>query len=309
MPKDIYLQPDAADDVWEPEMVLSLVRRHVPSAMNVSAIDESGGEARAYAVDSNIILKTQRPNRLRPRTNLAKEVFFLNQLAAGLPEISVPRVLGYGHDGPLIEYVVLTRMPGVALIQANLAPAERVRVMCELGQMLRHIHSLPQKPFADNALFPGDRGAADVRQRVAEQLKDLVTRILSEKRPWPLRASPAEVAMRTLALLPHCDNCVALHSNPWHEHTFVDPSTHRYSGLIDFGDAYISHPAFDLRRWRIRAERDALMEGYTADAPVNDGFQTTWIVAQVLGDMGAIASSPAFAEEAGWDLEDLLRKL
>src|SRR5207248_2844070 len=78
----------------------ALARRHVPSARAVVAVEESGGEARTYLIDNDLILKVQRPQQLRPLTSLAKEVFFLEQLAA-LPEdqrVSVPRVIGHGRE-------------------------------------------------------------------------------------------------------------------------------------------------------------------------------------------------------------------
>jgi hypothetical protein len=64
---DIYPQPSAPDPVLEAKYVLTLVRRHVP-AVAVREVDESGGEARAYLVDDDKVLKVQRPHRLRPRT-------------------------------------------------------------------------------------------------------------------------------------------------------------------------------------------------------------------------------------------------
>ena len=47
-------------------------------------------------------------------------------------------------------------------------------------------------------------------------------------------------------------------------------------GVIDFGDAYISHPALDVWRWRWPEERAAVLAGYTADAPASDDFMRTW---------------------------------
>src|SRR5947209_885563 len=96
--EDTYSQPDAPDPVLDEELVLSLVRRYVPGAKAVTGVDESGGEARTYAIDDSMILKVQRPQQLRPRTNLEKEVFFLQQLER-VPEVRVPRALGYGRDG------------------------------------------------------------------------------------------------------------------------------------------------------------------------------------------------------------------
>lgn len=58
MPKDVYLQPDAPDPVLTDSVVLALVQRHVPDAHAVTSVDESGGEARSYRVDDDLILKT-----------------------------------------------------------------------------------------------------------------------------------------------------------------------------------------------------------------------------------------------------------
>src|SRR5262245_19998988 len=120
MPKDIYLQPDVPDPVLDNELVLSLARRHEPHARAGKAVDESGGEARTYFIDDDFILKTQRPHRLRPRTSLEKEVFFLKQIAEQAPDMPVPRVLDYGRTEPYIEYTLLTCMKGVALRHVKL---------------------------------------------------------------------------------------------------------------------------------------------------------------------------------------------
>ncbi len=306
MPKDIYLQPDAPDDVLDDELILSLTRRHVPDAQTVTLIDESGGEARTYFVDEHIVVKTQRPNRLRPRTSLSKEVFFLEQIAERAPELSVPRVLGYGREEPFVEYTVMTRMSGVALRHVRLSAEQRNAVMRELGWTLRRIHQLPLAPFVASGMLPADQTSADVRRRFAEWFDEIVVRIHDQQRAWSLSLTPEQASARALALLPAELDRVALHSNPYHEHTFVDPDTGTYSGLIDFGDAYISHPTFDLRRWRTRAEREALRAGYTATQPVTDAFARTWLVAQVLGDMAAIAGTLALAEQASADLKHLL---
>ena len=79
LPIDAYPQADVADPVLDEQTVLNLARRHVISCAAVSSIDESGGEARTYSLDDNLVLKVQRPHRRRHRTSLEKEVFFLNQ--------------------------------------------------------------------------------------------------------------------------------------------------------------------------------------------------------------------------------------
>jgi aminoglycoside phosphotransferase (APT) family kinase protein len=308
MPKDVYFQPDAPDPVLSEELVLALVRRHVPEAQAVTGIDESGGEARTYAIDADLILKVQRPQQLRPRTSLAKEVFFLQQLEPW-PDISVPRALGYGRDSALLEYIVMTCMPGVAMRHAELGEQERAAALFHLGRTLRRIHSLPQSHFIENALFPGDRSFAAVQQRFREYFAELAEVFHTEGLPWPLRVSLGEIGERVLASLLENDERVALHSNPYAEHTFVDPVAHTYLGLIDFGDAYISHPAFDLRRWNRPSEREALLEGYTADAPVSEAFLATWKAVMVLTDVIVMAHYPDRGAQAADDLQHLLATL
>src|SRR3954470_8457529 len=172
MPNDVYLQPGAPDLVLTDAMVLGLVQRHVPGAQAVTGVDESGGEARTYRVDDSLILKTQRPHRLRPRTSLAKEAAFLNHLAAS-PAIPVPRVLGYGHaEG--IEYLCMTRMPGDAVIRQTITGPARVGVLHALGQGLHQVHAVPQAPLAASGQFPGDQTAEDLRARLAEPFEEVV---------------------------------------------------------------------------------------------------------------------------------------
>ncbi len=85
---------------------------------------------------------------------------------------------------------------------------------------------------------------------------------------WPFDVAPADLASRVLAMLPASIELVALHSNPGPVHTFVQPDTLAFVGLIDFGDAYISHPALDWR-WPTHADRVALLHGYCDETPVN----------------------------------------
>ena len=76
----IYYQPDALDLVLPENTVLEIVKEYVNDVNKVDFIDETGGEARVYSINDKIILKVQRPNRLRNKTSLKRETFFLNEL-------------------------------------------------------------------------------------------------------------------------------------------------------------------------------------------------------------------------------------
>jgi fructosamine-3-kinase len=110
MIKDVYYQRGFPDPVFEDGYVLGLARAFT-DAKAVTGVDETGGEARTYAVDSGVILKVQRPQQLRLSTSLEKEVFFLKQLGK-LDGVRVPKVLGYGKEGT-VEYTVLKSAPSI----------------------------------------------------------------------------------------------------------------------------------------------------------------------------------------------------
>jgi hypothetical protein len=182
-------------------------------------------------------------------------------------------------------------------------------VLTALGATLRRIHDLPQEPFVRSGLFPADDGFDVVKARFAHYFTSMTRRIRERERPWSLDLSPEEVGERALAALPASDERVALHSNPGPEHTFVSPETGKYSGLIDFGDAFISHPALDMRRRAGPQDREAILHGYTGEGPVSDAFMGTWRVVQVLSDLIDIAVYPERATAAAHDLNVLIRGL
>jgi hygromycin-B 7''-O-kinase len=304
MPKDVYLQPNAPDPVLTDAVVLGLVGRHVPDARAVTGVDEGGGEARTYLVDDGLVLKTQRPHRLRPRTSLAKEAAFLRHLAA-FPAIPVPRVVGYGQTEG-VEYLCMTRMPGEAVIRQAIAGPARARVLHALGQVLRQIHAVPQAPLLESGQFPADRTAADLRSRLAEAFDEVLALLERAGTVWSIDRAPQAVVETALAALPATTAFVALHSNPGAEHTFIDPVTHTYTGTIDFGDAYISHPALDLRRWKDPTDREALLEGYQSVGSVDDVFMAVWRVTQIWADMVAMVTAPAHQEVAHAHLRQIM---
>ena len=304
LPSETYTQPNAADPVLDEQTVLDILRCHGVHGCAVTSIDETGGEARTYVIDDNLVLKVQRPHRLRPRTSLEKEAFFLNQLSAH-PDIVVPHVLGYGrHD--TIEYLVMTRMPGVSALTVELTGVQRMDVLHGLGRTLRRLHSIPQAPFYASSLFPGSRTRDAFVEHVRATLAHAVQVIDDTPHLWPLSITPADVASRALAALPASVDLVALHSNPGPVHTFVQPDTLEFIGLIDFGDAYIAHPALDWR-WPTHTDHLAMLQGYGDEAPVTDEFMAAWRSGLVLNDLSALATRPDRRPQALERLRDLLK--
>jgi len=308
MAKDYYVQPDAPDTVLSEDQVLALARQHLPTVQRVNAVDETGGEARTYLIDEQYLLKTQRPHKLRPRTSLKKEVVFLQQLE-GVEGLNVPRVIGYGHPEPLIEYTLMTRMPGIAFRNAKLTGDSRRQALIGLGRMLRRVHAIPQEPLRDSNLFFGDQSGVDIRWRMGSVFDDLTDMIRRDGKNWNYPLAPEVIGRCLMRTLPAKKHIVALHSNPGPEHTFVDPETGQLTGIIDFGDAYFSHPVNDLRRYRAPADRVAVLAGYLEEGAVDDDFMTTWRVACAQSDITAIAFSPELQTDAAAELDQILSEI
>ncbi|HYS40280.1 MAG TPA: phosphotransferase, partial [Pseudonocardiaceae bacterium] len=195
---DVYAQPDAPDPVLSAATVLRLARACLGRADAVTAVDESGGEARVYVVDERVVVKTQRPHRVRARTSLAKEVRLLEYLAGPLAG-QIPTVYGYDRvqtaEGT-VEYIVMSRIPGQATRHASVTGAARTHLLRTLGQLLRQLHALSADPLVDADLFPTDDNAAALRRRLELGLTDVVDRITSQPGRWTLAVSPDEVASR-----------------------------------------------------------------------------------------------------------------
>lgn len=306
LPSHTYSQPQAADPVLEAGTVLALLRRHGAHGTTVSSIDETGGEARVYKVAPHFVLKIQRPHRLRPRTSLAKEAFFLTQLPAS-PDIVVPQVLGCDRHNE-VEYLVMTQMPGVPARTVTLTGAPRTALLRQLGRTLRRLHTLPQAPFAASSLFPGPRTRAAFVAQVQENLAQAISVLEATPDLWPFDHAPADLASQFLAGLPDTLDLVALHSNPGPEHVFVRPDTFTLVGLIDFGDAYIGHPALDWR-WPTHADRLDLLHGYGADTPLSQEFLAAWRAVLGLSDIIALATRPESRPQTLERLRDLLPTL
>ncbi len=300
---DTYSQPDAPDPVLSDDRVLQLARRHIASARQVTFIDESGGEARAYMCDDDLVVKTQRPHQLRPRTSLEKEAFILGQLAAQ-DALPVPRVLGYGREDDA-EYLLMTRIPGVSLESTSLSGPARIAVLRELGATLRRIHDADQGVMETSLLIPGDGSAADLRDRLSAMFDHLISALSADQR-WAAAIDLRAVAGQALAELPESTQPATLHSNPGPEHCFVDPGTGQFSGLIDFGDAYRSHPALDVRSWRSPEDSRHMLAGYQARGPLPDGFEHVWRTGIILTQLRLATRGHGEPDEIARTIRELI---
>jgi len=318
---DVYSQPDAPDPVLPADLVRKLAEAHLPPGVRLAggmAVDESGGEARVYVFDhadaagGGIAVKTQRPHRLRPRTSLAKEAALLAALAGPLAG-RIPALYGYDAvdtaAGP-VEFLVMSRVPGQAVVASGVPDTARVALFGELADVLRAVHALDAGELGAAGTLPTVDEAAGLRARLEPNFADLVEHLETQPGRWPLEVPAARVAERALAALPARLDAppVPLHSNPGPTHVFTDGAG-GFTGLIDFGDAYAAHPALDLRSWPDPADRLLLRAAYLDGRAPGAEWDAVWTVAMVYADMGALTGPTLTAAPAAADLVERLGQL
>ena len=313
---DTYSQPDAPDPVLGAGLVLELARAHLPAGWAVSTVlevDESGGEARVYLLDGGVVVKTQRPHRLRPRTSQAKEVALLRALAEPLVG-RIPRVFGYAQvdsaAGP-VEFTVMSRVPGRPVSTQPVDSVHRRAVLDALSAVLRSVHALDPaavgRVLPDEHGLPVDQDVAALHRRLELGFADLCEHLHARPGRWPLAITVPELARRALDVLPAtvAQPPVVLHSNPGLTHTFTDASG-LFTALIDFGDAYASHPVLDLRSWPDPLDRRVLRECYLEGTEPSAEWHAVWTAVMVWADVAAVAAGSEYAGAAVADLTALL---
>jgi len=309
---DSYSQPDAPDPVLPAGLVLELAGVHAPWVSRVLAVDESGGEARVYVLDGGVVVKTQRPHRLRPRTSLAKETRLMEALSE-VEGVKVPRLFGYrvvDTELGLVELIAMSQIPGTATRHVRVTGAGRTQLLGDVAWMLRTVHGLDVEALGSTGQFPGADDAAGLRRRLESGFADLLDALAERPQETTLRRRPDEIAAAAVASLPTAlvAPTVALHSNAGPTHVFVD-SLGAFTGLIDFGDSCLSHPALDLRAWPDPADRIALRGAYLDGTTPDTEFDAVWTVAMMYADLAALVSRPEFAGRAVADLELRLASL
>ncbi len=291
------------DPIIDNDLVLSIANRHT-KANEVTGVEESGGEARVYYIDADKILKVQRPHRVREKTSQEREVVFLNEVSS-FSEITVPEVLGYGRENGRIEYTIMSRIPGKPMGHINPTGEKRKEILFDLGQMLYFLHHLPnQEVFLESDLFPTDNDEHDIANRLIDPMNRCADRISQQAMEWTLKLSPQETVEKVSDIIQY-DEKTALHSNPALTHTFVDPDSHALTGLIDLGDAYISHPSNDLGRCPNPLDRKGIFDGYNSLKKADDPFMSIWIANQLLSDFVCIVRNSEFGAEALKQIDEI----
>lgn len=235
-------QPWKAEREITPDFVRGRVERAFPELAPVQAERLSEGWDNAvFLVNGEFAFRFPRRRIAVPL--LERELRLLPRLADRLPlPIPVPRFAGRPDADDPWPFYGHRLLPGRTMLDRQLDDARRRRLAAPLARFLRALHSTPVDVGLEAGLSEDEFGRLDVHRRgpdVIDRLSKLAPHagILD---PAPYRAI-IEAALDASAPPP----CAVVHGDLHGNNVLVDEEG-RPSGVIDWGDVHIGHPALDL---------------------------------------------------------------
>lgn len=210
----------------------------------------AAGQARLVTAgwDHDIVVLGERlvfrfPKRPGYDARFRAEVKLLRHLGPRLP-VSAPLYIYMADDESFGGYELLPGVEMTAEVFARFDVAQREHVARQLGEFLSVVHAVPVET-ARSLGIDEEAGGRWMSPRDAEEtlpaLKERVFPKLSrEETDW------IEHQFARYAALSFDLDLALLHSDLQEEHILADPDRGAVTGVIDFGDAELSDPAFDF---------------------------------------------------------------
>ena len=212
----------------------TLLNRYLPS-YNVRSVAKLGGgvDNAAYEVNGELIVRARKetdPNRRSESTRREAD------LLAALKELSplpVPEPIFADVKTGVLAYF---KLPGIALLDRPVA--EPTRLAPDLGEFLGRLHQAPVQEM--EKLVGRDNDTLTAWRREAE--RDFLK--VAEQLPAKARRLVEDFLGRT----PLSEGRVVAfcHNDLGAEHLLVEVGTNSITGVIDWTDAAIADPAYDL---------------------------------------------------------------
>jgi hygromycin-B 7''-O-kinase len=227
-------------------------------------------------------------------------------------DLPVPRILAHGAIDDDWQYVVLSRLRGRALsdVREELAPDELARTVAWLGRFVRRLHGIPLSPDEREAGWSRFREEITWRHAKAAGIMThrhgLPARLVAQVDEW---LPPLDTFLGT------AEDVVLTHGDLIDAHVLGTVTEGHFApgGVLDFGEALLGHPLYDLGPawWCIlRGERDLLATFLSAaglpgtDTPDFARLALAWSIMHPCWDLPELP-----AAEAAEDLDDLALRL
>ena len=200
-----------------------------------------GWDNTAFLVNGNFVFRF--PRRQIAVRQLENEVQFLPQIASRLP-LPIPKHEFHGQPSPEFPwpFAGYPLLLGLTASAANLDEAKRLEAAKPLAGFLLALHSLPADQMAHLGASEDAFGRLELTRRafrMRERLDNAIeNELITNPKPLIHLLDTAEDP-----LLPEPTSLV--HGDFYATHLLVDTQC-RLSGVIDWGDIHLGHPAVDL---------------------------------------------------------------
>jgi aminoglycoside phosphotransferase (APT) family kinase protein len=214
----------------------------------------------AFEVNGRLIVRFSKESNPAKRAALVNHEARLLETVAGISTLPVPEPeFTVPHQGCLAYF----KLPGTPLLDIphEQRSAYAPSIGSALGELLAALHSVPVGRMAD--LVDADAQPLDGWRADAAGLVESLGDGIPEAR------RPAIASFLAAPPPPEPSSLVFSHNDLGIEHVLVDPADGSVSGIIDWGDAAITDPAYDfglLYRDLGPAALQAALESYRQDA-------------------------------------------
>ena len=211
-----------------------IIARHHLSNELLSRFD---GTNIVFACGSSRVIKIYPPIHQHQFTS---EVMIMKHLQSKL-SVSTPNI---EYEGEISgwPYIVMNRIDGTLLegLWENLDHHNKMIIINELGQLIREVHSLPTHGL--------DAIDCHWEQFISQQINQCVSRHESTELPEPLLKQIPKYLESAEEILPQIKNPVILTGEytPMNFLVKQESGIWHINGLIDFGDAMLGLPQYDL---------------------------------------------------------------
>jgi len=208
---------------WSPYVAIVLARHRLPA----SELEAPFAGTFPVFLAGEVVVKLFGPAFGGTESHAAE--LAMHHLLAGHPEVPAPGLIAHGclfSGEPRWPYLVTGRLRGVAIREAGLDHAGSVSVAAQLGQAVGRLHRLPAPgPVAGREVL------REMRAGAAERLRRF--------------GLPGHLAEQVPGFLADALPATSLvHGDITADHVFVDRA--ELVGLIDWGDALIADPYYEL---------------------------------------------------------------
>ncbi|WP_211590631.1 phosphotransferase [Microbispora sp. H11081] len=216
------------------ELISRLIARHLPGyeVGRVRRLGE-GQDNAAYEVNGELVVRQSKTDEAAGRAEAVRREAALLAAVAELSPVPVPRPVFVDEEAGVLAYRVL---PGRPL---NLHPVrEPMRLAAPLGGFLSRLHAAPVERM--ETLVPHDvYPASELLEEAEGHYRDVAAHLPPDARRLVEDFLGAE-APEEPGVPAFCHNDLGA------EHVLADADTSTVTGVIDWTDAAITDPAYDL---------------------------------------------------------------